>query len=59
LKILALVRLWQREWATQCSNIGGLVDHTSPAWARCVARNFDKGAKNNEVSTFEYVMSLF
>ena len=37
--LLALARLWQVEWTANCSNIGCLVDHTSPSWALLVIRN--------------------
>jgi len=30
---------WQVAWTAHCSNIGGLVDHTSPAWALLDIRN--------------------
>jgi len=39
LKIFALARLWQVEWTAQCSHIGRLVDHTSPARALFDIRN--------------------
>jgi len=39
LKILALARLWQMESIAQCSNIGCLVEHTSPALALLDIRN--------------------